>query len=83
MLHFASAKALRADIHLLRAARYLDGNTLYVGVPDAIGSSMRMADIVSEMCAFTADLTLCHDNTSLPFSKKQMPMHSLTMPQQR
>lgn len=35
-----------------------------IGIPDMIGSSMRMADIISKMNAFSANITLSHLYTS-------------------
>ena len=35
-----------------------------VGIPDSVGSSMRMADVISKMSALAADITFCHLNTS-------------------
>ena len=60
MLYFTGAKALCADIHLLDSAGNLDRYSLNIGVPDTIGSSMRMADVVAEKSGFLTDLTLCH-----------------------
>ena len=64
MLYFTGAKALCADIHLLDSAGNLDRYSLNIGVPDTIGSSMRMADVISEMNAFSTDFAFCHVNTS-------------------
>lgn len=60
MLYFTGAKALCADIHLLDSAGNLDRYSLNIGVPDTIGSSMRMADVISKMSALAADITFCH-----------------------
>ena len=67
MLNFAGAKALRADIHLLGIAADLHRNSLNVGIPDSVGSSVGVADIISEMSTLSANFTLCHDNTSNGF----------------
>ena len=64
MLNLAGAKALRTDIHFFLVAADLNAHSLDVGIPDPVGSSVRMADIISEMSTFSANLTLCHDNTS-------------------
>ena len=64
MLYFTGAKALCADIHFLYSAGNLDRYSLNIGVPDTIGSSMRMADVISEMSAFSTDFAFCHVNTS-------------------
>ena len=36
-----------------------------IGIPDSVGSSMRMAYVITEMNALTTNITLCHDDTSL------------------
>ena len=36
-------------------------NILYIRVPDTIGSSMGMADIISEMRSLATNITFCHD----------------------
>ena len=65
MVDFAGSETFRADIHLLGiAAVDLHADALNVGIPDAVGSSMRMADVVTEMSALSTDFTLCHDHTS-------------------
>lgn len=51
-------------MHSLCSAVHLAFNLLNVGIPDSVGSSMRMADIIAEVSAFTAYITLCHDETS-------------------
>jgi hypothetical protein len=58
--YFTGTKALCAYVHSLRSAVGLDADGLNVGIPDTIGSSMRMADVVSEMSALAADITFCH-----------------------
>jgi hypothetical protein len=67
MLNLAGTQALCADIHPLCTAVDLNGHLLYIRVPDSIGSSMRMADVVAEMSAFSTDFTLGHDYTSSRF----------------
>jgi len=63
--YFSGSEALCADVHLLGiTAGDLDTDALNVGIPDAVGSSMRMADVISEMSALSTDFTLCHDHTS-------------------
>jgi hypothetical protein len=52
-------------MHTLGAAVNLALYATHVGIPDCVASSMRMADIVSKMYAFAANITLCHDYTSL------------------
>ena len=39
-------------------------HTTNVGIPNSIRSSMRMADIISEMSAFTTNITFSHLCTS-------------------
>ena len=36
-------------------------NIFYVRVPDTIGSSMGMADIITEMRSLATNITFCHD----------------------
>ncbi len=52
-------------MHTLGTAIHLALYTLNIGVPDCIASSMRMADIITEMYALAANITLSHLNTSL------------------
>ena len=52
-------------MHSLLRAVHSNSNSPYVGIPDSIGSSMRMADVIAEMSALAADITLRHLNTSL------------------
>jgi hypothetical protein len=63
-LDFAGLKASCADMDLLVAAVDLSGNSLDIRVPDSVGSSMRMADVVAEMSALATDITFSHLNTS-------------------
>ena len=51
-------------MHSLLSAVYVNSYLLDVGIPDSVGSSMRMADVVSKMSALAADITFCHLNTS-------------------
>ena len=60
MLYLAGAKAFRADIHLLGLAVYLDRDLLDIGIPNPVGSSVGVADVISEMSALAANFTLCH-----------------------
>ncbi len=52
-------------MHSLGSAIHLALYALNIGVPDCIASSMRMADIITEMYALAANITLSHLNTSL------------------
>ena len=63
-LHFAGLQAGSANIHLLSAFSNFDPNGLDVGFPDVIGPSMRMADIVAKVHAFSANSAFCHNRTS-------------------
>ena len=53
-------EAGRADIHLARLALEIDRVFLDVRLEHPIGRSLRVADIVSEIWAFTANLTFGH-----------------------
>ncbi len=52
-------------MHSLGTAVHLALYATDVGIPDSVASSMRMADIVTKMYAFAANITLSHTNTSL------------------
>ena len=56
----AAAKAAGAHMHSLLGAVNADGDLLDVGIPDPVGSSMRMADVVSKMSALATDITFGH-----------------------
>ena len=47
-------------MHSLLRAVDVHSNLLDVGIPDSVGSSMRMADVISKMSALAADITFCH-----------------------
>ena len=59
-LDLAGSKAAGADVHSLLSAAYVHSNLLDIGIPDSVGSSMRMADVISKMSALAADITFCH-----------------------
>ncbi len=67
VLNSARFHAASADVHLLVLAVHFDGHVLNIRMPDTIGSSMRMADVVAEVCAFSADITFRHFYTSRLF----------------
>ena len=67
MLNFIGTKALCADVHSLNAAVSFNLDSLDVGIPDSVRSSMRMADIVSEVCTLATNFTFCHNDTSSRF----------------
>jgi len=54
------AKAPRAHTHFLGRPIHHDRYALDIGRPFAIGSPLGVADIVAELNAFTANLTLGH-----------------------
>ena len=66
-LDLAGSKAAGADVHSLLSAAYVHSNLLDIGIPDSVGSSMRMADVISEMSAFAADITFRHLKHLLTF----------------
>jgi hypothetical protein len=51
-------------MHLFVRAVYFNGDSLNIRIPDSVGSSMRMADVVAEMSALATDITFSHLNTS-------------------
>ena len=59
-LDLAGSKAAGADVHSLLSAVDVHSNLLDIGIPDSVGSSMRMADVISKMSALAADITFCH-----------------------
>ena len=59
-LDLAGSKAAGAHMHSLLRAVYGNSDLLDVGIPDSVGSSMRMADVISKMSALAADITFCH-----------------------
>ena len=56
-----------AYIDSLGSAVYNCTNALDVGLPDVIGSSMRVAHIISEMSSLITIKTLCHGLGTPPF----------------
>ena len=63
-LNFAGSQASGAYMHFLVCAVYFNSNSLHIRIPDSVGSSMRMADVVAEMSALATDITFSHLNTS-------------------
>ena len=59
-LDLAGSQAAGADMHSLLSAVNVHSDFLDVGIPDSVGSSMRMADVISKMSALAADITFCH-----------------------
>ena len=59
--HFVGLQALGTDIKSFRGAVHLTSHRFDVGLPHMIGSSMRMAHIVSVVSAFSAYCAFCHD----------------------
>ena len=51
-------------MHSLGTAVYLALYVSDIGIPDSVGSSMRMAYIVSEMNALATNITFSHLDTS-------------------
>ena len=68
-LYSAGSQTASAHMQPLVSAIHLAFYILNVGIPDSVGSSMRMADILSEMCSFSTNTTFCHNCTSLRFIK--------------
>ena len=61
---FAAAQAGGADAHPLGAALYFGANRAQVNIPAPAGHVMRVADGISKLRPFAADITnLCHDNS--------------------
>jgi hypothetical protein len=54
-LDLTGLETLSAHICVLRSSIDLDPNSSDVGFPHSVGSSMRMAHIVSKMCTFSAN----------------------------
>ncbi len=61
---FAGSQATGTNMQPLCSAVYLALNALYIGVPDCVASSMRMAYIITEMNALATNITLSHFDTS-------------------
>lgn len=64
-LYFSASQAGSTNVHSFVSILGFHTNGLHIGFPHLVGTSMRMAYIVSEINAFFADCTLCHDCTSL------------------
>ena len=63
-LHSAGSLAACADMQLLASSIPLAFYVLNVGFPNSVGSSMRMADVVTEVSALTTNITFSHFRTS-------------------
>ena len=63
-LYGIASKAGSTYIESLGSTVYDTLYRLYIGLPDLIGTSMRMAHLISEVSALSAYCTLCHDHTS-------------------
>ena len=63
-LDSAGLQAIGADMHSLGAAIHFALYVLDIRFPHCIGSSMRMADIITEKYALTTNITLSHFDTS-------------------
>ena len=66
-------------MHSLGSAVHFALNLLNVGVPDSVRSSMRMADVVTEVNALAAYITFCHDDTSFTLSLGIYLQHNIDM----
>ena len=62
--NFAAAQAGGADAHAFCAALYLGANRAQIDIPPTTRHVMGVADGISELRPFAADITnLCHDNS--------------------
>lgn len=68
-LYTAGFQAACADMHSLGTAVDLALYALDIRLPNCIGSSMRMAHIITELNALSANITLSHFDTSSTLSK--------------
>lgn len=68
-LYSAGSQTASAHMQPLVSAIHLAFYILNVGIPDSVGSSMRMADILTEMRALAANAAFCHNCTSLQLIK--------------
>ena len=59
-LDFAGSKAVSANISMLRRTLYHNLDSLNVGFPHMIGSSMRMAHIIAKMSTLSTDGAYSH-----------------------
>ena len=66
-----------ADLHALGNAIPVDGHFLDIGLPLAISSLLRMADIMSKLDALATDFTLSHV-CSLVSNVKPLIYHTTT-----
>ena len=62
-LYCAALQAGSANMQTLRRTAHLAFYVLYICIPHMVGSSVRVADIVSEMCTLTTNITSCHLST--------------------
>ena len=63
--YFAGFETGSANIHSLGGLANLYADRLNISFPHLVGSSVGMADVISEMSALSAYCTLCHNRTSL------------------
>ena len=56
----AAAEATGADVNVLRSTVHDGLDALHIGLPRAVGSSVRMAHLDAEGDVLFAELTLCH-----------------------
>jgi hypothetical protein len=67
-LNFAGSQAGSAYVQLLWYSVNLTAYTFDIALPNMIGSSMRMTDIISIMYAFFTNCAFCHDSHLLAIS---------------
>ena len=56
----AAAQAASANVNVLGRTVYDGLDALHIGLPAAVGTSVRVADLDTEGNALLAKLTLCH-----------------------
>ena len=60
---FVRSKAGSANIDSLGSTVNVAFHSFDVGLPHSVGSSMRMADIITKMSAFSTNTAFCHEIT--------------------
>ena len=63
----SAAQAAGAGVDVLRAAVHDGLDALYVGLPGAVGASVRVAHLNTEGNTLVAKLTLCHGAGAPPY----------------
>ena len=63
----AGLQAVRANVHSPCTTVDFTFHASDVGIPDTVGSSMGMANVVTKMSAFATNIAFCHDCTSSNF----------------